>query len=107
MPHDRGYPDVRVWPGQTSPSNGPKDGQNNVTPCRRYLGNKVFLTQVLSRRPLNIWIFIANITNVFTLELDILRTYDACVDLGCEGLHLEEEEVSLWILVAGPGVPAR
>jgi hypothetical protein len=69
--------------------------------------NEVFLTQALGRCPLNIWVFVANITNVFTLELDILRAYDACVDLGHEALPLEEEGVSLWILVAGPGIPAR
>jgi hypothetical protein len=36
--------------------------------------NEVFLTPALRRCPLKIWVFIGNITNEFTLGLDILRT---------------------------------
>jgi hypothetical protein len=41
-------------------------------------------------------VFVANITNEFLLGLDLLRTYDACVDQGRKTLCLAEEEVSLW-----------
>jgi hypothetical protein len=54
---------------------------------------EVFLTLTLGQRSLNIWVLIANITNEFILGLDILRAYDAYVDLGCQMLHLAEEEV--------------
>jgi hypothetical protein len=43
---------------------------------------EAFLTMTLGRRPLKIWVLVANITNEFILGLDILRTYDASVDLG-------------------------
>jgi hypothetical protein len=62
---------------------------------------EVFLTLTLGRRPLKICIFVANITNEFILGLDILRSYDASVDLGRQTL-LAEEEVSLWSPGAGP-----
>lgn len=52
--------------------------------------------------PLKIWIFVANITNEFILGLDVLRAYNASVDLGCQRLCLAEEEVSLWSPGAGP-----
>jgi hypothetical protein len=63
---------------------------------------EVFLTLTLGRRPLKIWVFVTNITNEFILGLDILRTYDASVDLGRQTLSLVEEEVSLWSPGAGP-----
>jgi hypothetical protein len=66
--------------------------------------NEVFLTLTLGRRPLKIRVFVANIPNEFTLQLDILRAYGA--SLRRETLRLEEKEVSLWILGAGPSVPA-
>jgi hypothetical protein len=47
------------------------------------------LTQ--GRRPLKIWVFIANITDEFILGLDILPAYDASVDLGHQILGLREE----------------
>jgi hypothetical protein len=56
----------------------------------------------LGRHPLNIWVFVANVTNEFILGMDILRAYDAPMDLGRETLHLAEEELSLWSLGAGP-----
>jgi hypothetical protein len=39
--------------------------------------------------------FVTNITNKFTLELDILCACDASVDLGHHMLCLAEDEVSL------------
>jgi hypothetical protein len=47
---------------------------------------EVFLTVNLGWCPLKIWLFIANITNEFIFRLDILRAYDASVDLGCQTL---------------------
>jgi hypothetical protein len=57
---------------------------------------EVFLTLTLGRRPLKIWVFVANITNELILGLDILRAYDASVDLGRQTLRLAGEEISLW-----------
>jgi hypothetical protein len=57
---------------------------------------EVFLSVTLGRRPLKIWGFVANITNELILVLDILRTYDASVDLGRQTLRLAGEEISLW-----------
>jgi hypothetical protein len=74
-----------LWQGQTSPSDGPKDSRTNVSRYKRYLGKaskKVFLTLKLGRRPIKIWVSVANITNEFILGLDKLRAYDASVDLG-------------------------
>jgi hypothetical protein len=56
---------------------------------------EVFLTLSLGRRPLKIWVFVANITNDFILGLDILRAYDASVDIGRQTLRLAEEEIPL------------
>jgi hypothetical protein len=36
----------------------------------------------LGRRALRIWVFLAKITDEFILGLDVLRAYDASVDLG-------------------------
>jgi hypothetical protein len=63
---------------------------------------EVFLTLTLGRRPLKIWDFVADITNELILGLDILCAYDASVDIGCQTLHLAEEEVLLWSPGAGP-----
>jgi hypothetical protein len=43
---------------------------------------EVFLTLNLGRCPLQIQVFIKNITNKFILGLDILHAYNASVDLG-------------------------
>jgi hypothetical protein len=63
---------------------------------------EVFHTLSLGRCPLKTGAFIANITNEFILGLDNLRAYDASVDLGCQMLRLEKEEVSLWSPGVGP-----
>jgi hypothetical protein len=47
------------------------------------------------------WVFVTNITSEFILGLDILRAYDASVELGRQMLCLAEEEVSLWSPGAG------
>jgi hypothetical protein len=62
----------------------------------------VFPTPAPGRRPLKSLVFVANITNEFILELDILRAYDASVGLGRQMLRPAEEEVLLW----SPGFPA-
>jgi hypothetical protein len=63
---------------------------------------EAFLTPILGRRPLKIWVFVADITNELILGLDVLSTYDASVDIGRQTLRLAEEEVSLWSPGAGP-----
>jgi hypothetical protein len=63
---------------------------------------KVLLTLTLGRRPLKCWVFVADITSEFILGLDILRAYDASVDLGRQTLRLAEEEVSLCNPGEGP-----
>jgi hypothetical protein len=61
---------------------------------------EVFLTLTLGRRQLKIWVFVAYITE-FILGLDILRAYDAAVDIGRQTLRLPEE-VLLWSPSAEP-----
>jgi hypothetical protein len=63
---------------------------------------KDFLTVTLGRRPLKMWVSIVDMTNELILGLDILRAYDASVDIGRQTLRLAEEEVSLWSPGAGP-----
>jgi hypothetical protein len=53
-------------------------------------------------RSLKIWVFVADTTNEFILGLDILRAYNASVDIGRQTLRLAEEEISLWSPGAGP-----
>ena len=50
----------------------------------------------LGRRALRIWVFVAEVTDEFILELNVLRAYDASVDLGRHLLRLGQEEVALW-----------
>jgi hypothetical protein len=47
-------------------------------------------------------VFIANITDELILGLDILRAYDASVDIGLQTLRLADEEVPLWSPRTGP-----
>jgi hypothetical protein len=65
------------------------------------ISKEVLLTINLGRRPLRMWLFVANITDELTLGLDILCAYDASVDIGRQKLRLAEEEVSLWSPGAG------
>ena len=50
----------------------------------------------LGQRALSIWVFVAEVTDEFILGLDVLRAYDASVDLGRHLLRLGQEEVTLW-----------
>jgi hypothetical protein len=63
---------------------------------------EVFLTLTLGQRPLKIRVSVAGITNELVLGLDILRAYDASVDLGPQTMRLAEEELLLWSTGAGP-----
>jgi hypothetical protein len=63
---------------------------------------EVLPTLTLGLRPLKMWVFVANIINELILGLDILRAYDASVDIGRQTLRLADEEVSLWSPGAGP-----
>jgi hypothetical protein len=56
---------------------------------------EVCLTLTLGWRLLKIWVFVANITDELILGLDVLRAYDASAVIGCQTLHLADEEVSL------------
>jgi hypothetical protein len=49
----------------------------------------------LGRRVLSICLFIAEDTDEFILGLDVLRAYDASVDLGRHLLRLGKEELTL------------
>jgi hypothetical protein len=42
---------------------------------------EVFLTLILGRHPLEIWVFVADITNELVLGLDVLRVCDVSVDI--------------------------
>jgi predicted aspartyl protease len=46
----------------------------------------------MGRRTLRSWVFVADIKD-FILGLDILRAYDASVDIGCRVLRLGRDEV--------------
>jgi hypothetical protein len=57
---------------------------------------KVALEQLtLGQRALKIWVFVADITDEFILGLDILRAYDASVDVGRHVLRLGQEEMPM------------
>ncbi|XP_023708055.1 uncharacterized protein LOC111864779 [Cryptotermes secundus] len=62
---------------------------------------EVLLTLTLGRRPITMWVFVANITDELILGLDILRAYDVSVDIGRQTLCLAEE-VLLWSPGARP-----
>jgi hypothetical protein len=47
--------------------------------------------------PVCIWVLFTEIMGELILELNILHTYDAFMDLGRHMLQLDQEEVSLWI----------
>jgi hypothetical protein len=47
----------------------------------------------MGRRTLRSWVFVADIKDDFILELDILRAYDASVDIGRRVLRLDQDEV--------------
>jgi hypothetical protein len=51
------------------------------------------VTLTIGRRTLRSWVFIADITDDFILEQDILRAYDASVDIGRRVLRLGRDEV--------------
>jgi hypothetical protein len=57
---------------------------------------ETFVTLILGWRPLEIWVFVADTTDELILGIDILRAYDASVDIARQMLRLGEEEVSLW-----------
>jgi hypothetical protein len=57
---------------------------------------EVLLTLILGRRPLRMWVFVADTTDGFILGLDIIRAYDTSLDIGRHTLRLADEEVSLW-----------
>jgi predicted aspartyl protease len=50
----------------------------------------------LGRRPVRIWVLVADITDELILGLDVLRACDASVDVGRHVLGMGREEVSLW-----------
>jgi predicted aspartyl protease len=58
---------------------------------------------IMGRRALKLWVFVAGIADEFILGLDVLRAYDASVDLGRHLLRLGQEEVTLW----RPGVQPK
>ena len=56
---------------------------------------EAFVERTLGRRALSICVFVAEVTDEFILGLDVLRAYDAYVDLGRHLLQLGHEEVTL------------
>jgi hypothetical protein len=50
----------------------------------------------LGRRPLRIWVLVADIKDKLILGMDIVRDCNASVDVGRRVLRIGEEEVSLW-----------
>jgi hypothetical protein len=68
----------------------------NLNTGEHLTGQEVFLTPTLVQRPVKISIFIAIITNELILGLEILRAYDAFVEIGRQTLRLAGEELSIW-----------
>jgi hypothetical protein len=56
---------------------------------------EVLLPLTLGRRPLGIWVFVANITDDLILGLNKLRACGASVDIGRKKLRLAKEELLL------------
>jgi hypothetical protein len=52
------------------------------------------------------WVFVGNITDELIFRLDILRAYDASVDIGRQNLRLAEQDISLWSRELDPVLPA-
>jgi hypothetical protein len=50
----------------------------------------------LWRRPVRIWVLVADITDELILGLDVLRACNVLVDVGRHVLRIGREEVSLW-----------
>jgi hypothetical protein len=53
--------------------------------------NEAFVTLTMGLHPLKTWVFVANITDKFILELDVLCTRYASVDLKRLVLRLDKE----------------
>jgi hypothetical protein len=56
---------------------------------------EAYVELILGKRLLIIWVLVANITEEFTLGLDVLYAHKAVVDLGRHVLRLDDEEVPL------------
>jgi hypothetical protein len=56
---------------------------------------EALVEKTLGQRPICIWVFTANITEEFILELDIMHAHKASVDFRCHVLQLGDEEVPL------------
>jgi hypothetical protein len=102
MPSDSGHWGVRHC-GKTGHSRrmarkAAEPKFNAANGVRRALSilKEAYVTLTLGRRPLKIWVFVADITNELILGLNVLRDYDASVDIGRQTLRLAEQEVSLW-----------
>ena len=50
----------------------------------------------LGRRALRIWVFAAEVLDVFILCLDVLRAYGVSAEIRRKLLLLDQEEVTLW-----------
>jgi hypothetical protein len=50
----------------------------------------------LGRRPLKMWVFVAEVTDEFIPGLDAPQAYNASENLGRHLLQLGQEEVMLW-----------
>jgi hypothetical protein len=83
---DAGWPERQPHPGFTL---------QTVSGASLPIFKEVLLTITLGRRPLRMLVFVANITDELILGLDILRAYDASVDIGRQTLRLADEEISL------------
>jgi hypothetical protein len=47
----------------------------------------------LGQLALKIWVFVTDMMDEFILGLNILRAYHAIVDVGCQVLHLGQDEL--------------
>jgi hypothetical protein len=58
-----------------------------------FIVKETLVELILGQRALKIWVFVADIRDDFIMGLDILRPYDASVDVGHHVLRLGQEEV--------------
>jgi hypothetical protein len=66
------------------------------------LMKEAFVLLTLGWQAFRIWVFVSDIRDEFILGLDVLRAYDASVDLGRHLLLLGQKEVTLFNTVALP-----
>ena len=66
---------------------------------------EVLVEPTLGRWAMRIWVFVEEITDEYVLGLDVLRDYDASVDIERHLLRLGQVELMLWRTGAQTNLP--